>query len=96
MLLATVADYPSRVGYVFHVTVGSLSVMESAEQRLIALVQRVTGNDAAEIDLDAPLAFDSLTLIELAVRIEEEFGVRIDAFTPTNLKEALALVTATA
>lgn len=94
MFFATVADYPSRVGYGFHPTVGSLSLMESAEQRLTAVAQRVTGIDAAEIDLDAPLQLDSLTLIELAVRIEEEFGVRIEAFTPATLREALALINA--
>lgn len=69
-----------------------LGFMESIAQRLVSLVSRVTDIDAAEIDLDAPLALDSLTLIELAVRVEEEFGKRIDSFSPTTLRDVVKLV----
>ncbi|MDO4685396.1 MAG: acyl carrier protein [Corynebacterium sp.] len=60
--------------------------MESAAQRLIALVTRITDED---VDLDAPITLDSLSRIELAVRIEQEFGKPMEAFSATTLREVV-------
>lgn len=53
-------------------------VDRSVEARLRKLVSRITGAEPDPGKTLAELGVDSLDRIELAVRAEEEFGVRID------------------
>ncbi|GEM_PF-1689001 len=66
---------------------GAIEVEESQDtyERLRELVEGVTGG---VVKRDAPLEISSLDRIELAVRIEELFGVRIDEETYSSHRTA--------
>lgn len=55
---------------------------ESTEERVVSIVEDATGIDKAEISskssLDDDLNVDSLTLVDIAVRLEEEFTIDIE------------------
>lgn len=69
---------------------GAIEVEESQDtyERLRELVEGVTGG---VVKRDAPLEISSLDRIELAVRIEELFGVRIDEETYGSHRTAAEL-----
>lgn len=55
---------------------------ESTEERVVSIVEDATGISREEISpkssLDEDLSVDSLTLVDIAVRLEEEFNVEIE------------------
>ncbi|MBC2681164.1 acyl carrier protein [Corynebacterium anserum] len=60
----------------------SQSVPESTESRVFAIVEDATGVDKEELTskttLDDDLNVDSLTLVDIAVRLEEEFNIDVE------------------
>lgn len=64
----------------------------SVEARLVELVSRITGENAEPGKTIAELGVSSLDRIELAVRVEEEFGVQLpeDLYTDGLTLEQLA------
>lgn len=58
------------------------SAPESTEARVIAIVEDATGVSKEEITpkstLDDDLNIDSLTLMDIAVRLEEEFNITVE------------------
>lgn len=60
----------------------SAKAPESTEDRVLAIVEDATGIDKEEITskstLDDDLNVDSLTLVDIAVRLEEEFNIDIE------------------
>lgn len=55
---------------------------ESTEEGVVSIVEDATGISREEISpkssLDEDLSVDSLTLVDIAVRLEEEFNVEIE------------------
>jgi acyl carrier protein len=56
-------------------------MQQNSQQRVVKIVNKITGNRAANIhlesDLKAELALDSVQMVELFAALEKEFGVEL-------------------